>query len=197
MKEIDLDIFKLEANDIAPEQGKVLLSLPFLNDAYFNKTAILLTEHSIEGSMGFVLNKPHALRLHELVDGVTNENYIVCLGGPVARDTLFYIHSLGDFVPNSVEIMDGLYWGGEFASIKNLINDSNVPLHSFRFFLGYSGWTPGQLVGEIKSNTWLVSKLSATEIMHNTSGSLWNYALEKMGDKYAVWSTFPDDPSYN
>lgn len=197
MKEIDIDLFKLEHNNIMPSQGKVLLSLPFLNDAYFKKTAILLAEHSDDGSIGFILNRPHRYKLHDLIDGVSNKNFVVSFGGPVSSDTLFFIHTLGRYVPNSLEIAKGIYWGGEFSVVKEMLKNDEVTSDNIRFFLGYSGWGAQQLKDEIDADTWLVSDLSSSDIMHNSDDKFWNYALKKMGDKYAYWSTFPDDPSYN
>jgi len=197
MKEIDIDLFKIEHNDVSPSQGKVLLSLPFLSDVYFKKTAILLAEHTEDGSIGFILNRPHSYKLHQLIDGVGEKDFAVSFGGPVSSDTLFFIHTLGSYIPNSLEIAKGIYWGGEFSAIKEMLKNDEITNDNVRFFLGYSGWSPGQLKEEIDADTWLVCDMHTKDIMQDSDDKFWNYALKKMGDKYAYWSTFPDDPSYN
>ena len=87
------DIFKIEHNNLPPEKGKILISEPFLNDLYFQRSVVLLIEHNENGSMGFVLNKKTDLWLNDLLDGLDHLPRIpVYLGGPVSFDRLFFIH---------------------------------------------------------------------------------------------------------
>lgn len=191
------NIFKIEHNNIKPQQGRVLISVPFLKDLFFKKSVILLTEYNSEGAFGFILNKPYDYKLHEILDNVPESDIPVSYGGPVSNDTLHFIHTLGDSIPNTTQISKHLYWGGDFEYIINLIREGEIPENKIRFFIGYSGWAKGQLETEISQNTWLVGNMQETSIMHSNEEKYWNDSLKQLGEKYAIWSNFPDDPKLN
>jgi len=67
MKELDIDFFSIENNKLA-KQGRILISEPFLSDTYFHRSVVFLTEHSEEGSVGFVLNKPVDLSVNDVLN---------------------------------------------------------------------------------------------------------------------------------
>ncbi len=69
------------------------------------------------------------------------------MGGPVAPDTLHYLHSMGDMIPKSVWVNENIFWGGDIEYIRNMIKSGNLNRSQIRFFLGYSGWSAGQLNG--------------------------------------------------
>src|SRR5664279_3457863 len=128
-----------------PEKGKLLVSEPFLNDPNFKRTIILLTEHSEEGSVGFILNKPTDLKFNDTVDDFPDFDAPIYFGGPVQLNALQFIHKAGKVIEGSIEISDGLYWGGNFDSLRDLVEAHAVDPDDFRFFIGYSGWEDGQL----------------------------------------------------
>src|SRR4029077_16781585 len=97
-----------------PEKGKILISEPFLNDPNFKRTIILLAEHNEEGSIGFILNKPTNLKIKDTIEDFPEFDAIVYYGGPVQLNTLQFIHKAGDIIEGSLEIADGLFWGGSF-----------------------------------------------------------------------------------
>lgn len=194
---MNLDIFNITHNHVEPSVGKVLLSVPFINDTYFSRAVVLLTMHDSEGSVGYILNKQIPLLLHELVDGIPKSKFTVCIGGPVANDTLQMLHSIGHQIPDSVEICPGLFWGGNFDEVRALIKRKKVMPHQIRFFMGYSGWGQKQLHHEIEANSWVVTDISADTILTHSEEKLWNTTLTKMGSKYQAWADFPRDPSLN
>ena len=118
-----------------PATGKILISEPFLNDPNFKRTIILLTEHSEEGSVGFVLNKPTDYRIHEVIEEFPEFDAIVYYGGPVQLNSLQFIYKGEDIIDGSLQIMPGLYWGGSFDILKTLIEAKAVSPADFRFFL--------------------------------------------------------------
>ncbi len=194
------DLFDIkEMNKLRPKKGRVLISEPFLEDPHFKRSVVLLCEHNEEGTFGFVLNKFIDVAVHEFMEDLspTDPGTRVSLGGPVKNDALFYIHTLGDSLQGSIEIMDGLYMGGDLETLKLLMNSGNVPEKSIRFFVGYSGWVTGQLDKEMEQNSWLVSRLSIKDIMDTGTDNLWGKALEKMGRKHSILANFPEDPSLN
>ena len=194
--ELDIDFFSIENNKVA-KQGRVLISEPFLNDTYFRRSVVLLTEHSEEGSVGFVLNKPVALSVDDVLTDFPEIDTEVSIGGPVNTNTIHYIHTLGEIIPNSVKVFDSLYWGGDFNVVKQMISDKQIKGSEIRFFLGYAGWSPKQLENELSENAWLVSEMKAEHIMQGPDDNLWKEILEKSGDKYKTWVNFPENPGLN
>lgn len=194
---IDLDIFKIQSNNVLPSRGKILISEPFLRDATFGRSVILLVDHTEEGSMGLVINKQLPLLLNDIIMEFKYLDEIPLFkGGPVATDTLFYLHTLTE-VPGSISISKGLYLNGDFDAIKRYILQGNEISEHIRFFLGYSGWESAQLRNEIKENTWLVSEEEKSYLMMDNTKDMWRKALEKLGSKYETWSRFPQVPTLN
>lgn len=194
---IDSDIFKIQSNNVLPSRGKILISEPFLRDATFGRSVILLIDHTEEGSMGLIINK----QLPIFVNDIINEfKYIddipLYKGGPIATDTLFYLHTLAD-ISGAIPISKGLYLNGDFDEIKKYILQGNKTDQYIRFFLGYSGWESEQLSTELRENTWLVSKEENAYLMNKDTKDMWKQALEKLGSKYETWSRFPQVPTFN
>ena len=195
--ELDIDFFSIENNKIA-RQGRVLISEPFLNDTYFKRSVVLLTEHSEEGSVGFVLNKPVNLSVNDVLADFPEVDADISIGGPVNTNTIHYIHTVGEKIPNSVKVLENLYWGGDFDALKDLLVKGVIQSSQIRFFLGYAGWSPRQLEGELSENAWLVSEMKSEHIMQGSDDNLWKNILEKSGDKkYRTWVNFPENPSMN
>lgn len=180
-----------------PERGKVLLSEPFLEDNFFKRSVIYICSHNKDGSFGFILNNVLTVCLHELVDGIDSCDFSICFGGPVNSSNLYFIHSLGHTIPNSIEIYEGIYTGGDFEAIKEGINNGSITNQDIRFFLGYSGWAVGQLDTELKENSWIVAEMDKNDIIKTDRKSLWKEILDKMGGNYKVISNFPEDPNLN
>lgn len=180
-----------------PAKGKILISEPFLNDPNFKRTIILLTEHSEEGSVGFVLNKPTEYNISQVIEDFPDFNSIVYYGGPVQLNTLQFLYRGENIIDNSIEITPGLYWGGSFDILKTLIESHAVSPSDFRFFLGYSGWNEGQIDEEIGINSWIVTKTSIDNIFSDEPDKLWREILKSMGKKFAILASFPENPSVN
>lgn len=194
---IDSDIFKIQSNNVLPSRGKILISEPFLRDATFGRAVILLIDHTEEGSMGLVINKQLPIFVNDIINEFKYlEEIPLYKGGPVATDTLFYLHTLAD-IPGSISICKGLYLNGDFNEIKKYILQGNKIDDHIRFFLGYSGWESEQLTMEIRENTWLISKEEPTYLMSKDTKGMWKQALEKLGSKYETWSRFPIVPTFN
>lgn len=192
------DIFKIETNNIVPARGKVLISEPFLCDYIFGRSVILLVDHTKDGTMGMILNKPLPLFLNDVLkDFNCPEDIPIYKGGPISTDTLFYLHTL-EGISDALPISKGFYLNGNFNAIKQYILQGNPIKGRIRFFLGYSGWEYKQLCQEIKDNTWLVGKEDITSLMdEDATKKLWKNALGKLGSKYEMWSRFPQIPTLN
>lgn len=198
---------KLDFTKFKPEQGKLLLSEPFSQDPNFKRTVVLLASHNEEGSVGFVLNRPMELRLEQIIDEFAEaENSTGSIdlsiwdGGPVQRDSLFYIHTLGDAIPDSIPIANDLYWSGNFETVKALIKGHKVTENEIRLFIGYSGWSAQQLENEIHNNSWLVAPATLEVVMNagkDTDDKLWQQVVKSMGKDYSILANFPENPMWN
>src|SRR5687767_3484687 len=149
-----MEFFKYR-NKIKPEKGRLLISEPFLPDPNFERTVVLLCEHNEEGSFGFVLNKPSILKVNEVIEDIGGLENPVFVGGPVQQDTLHFIHR-NVSVPNAVQIANNVFWGGDFDNLLSLVDTKQITGIDLRFFLGYSGWGPGQLDSELEQDSWIV-----------------------------------------
>lgn len=193
------NIFKIKHNNVLPAQGSILISEPFLQDAYFQRSVVLLVEHTQEGSTGFVLNKKTDLIVNTFFPEFEKlPDMPIYLGGPVSANRLFFIHTLGDLiVPDAVKINEHLYFDGNFDTLKRYILNGHSIEGKVKFFLGYSGWTKGQLTAEISRNSWIVSQLSNRNVLLADGESFWKRSLESMGSQYETWTKYPKEPYLN
>lgn len=194
--ELNIDFFKVEQN-ISPEKGKILISEPYLSDQFFERSVVFLTEHNDNGSVGFILNKPTKLSVDEVIEEFPSFRSVVSIGGPVASNTLHYMHTLGEVIPESIEVLPGLFWGGDFEQVKFLIESKIITNEQIRFFIGYSGWSPNQLERELQENSWLVGELEKDVIIKEFEEDIWKNTLNQLGKKYKLWADFPENPSMN
>ena len=177
--------------------GDVLISEPFLNDFYFRRSAILIVDHNDEGSFGVVINKRLNVPFNDIIMGFPKFDAEVYLGGPVDTDRVFFIHTIGEMIPDSHKIMSGLYWSGNINALKAMIKNDLIKPHEVRFYVGYAGWDGGQIRKELEANTWVVGKFSTKEILHTKPGKMWSTFVNKLGNKYILWNKFPVNPSDN
>lgn len=185
-----------------PETGKILISKPFLNDNYFRRSVVLLINHNNEGTFGLILNKPTRVAVSDIL--ISSEFEVpgdfsskVFLGGPVGLKEVFVLHSRPDLIKNSTKISEGVYFGGDFTNISKLIHYGFISVNEIKFFLGYSGWTSGQLDDEIMADSWVVCDSNPNLVLKYRSEKIWNKALLELGDEYAEWINYPPDPSMN
>ena len=191
-----MEFFKYK-NHFKPEKGRLLISEPFLADPNFERTVVLLCEHNEEGSFGFVINKPSVLKLSEVMEDLQQWNEVVYVGGPVQQDTLHFIHR-NTAIENAVNIRDEIYWGGDFESVVRQLNQEEIASRDVRFFLGYSGWGPGQLEDELKEDSWIVCDYVDDELLFDTDPAMiWKKALDNMGGRFSIYAKYPVDPRLN
>ncbi|MBT8252336.1 MAG: YqgE/AlgH family protein, partial [Bacteroidia bacterium] len=119
-------------------------------------------------------------------------------GGPVEQDNLYFIHTVPDYIPNSIEISNGIFWGGDFNTVIEFINKGELNETNVRFFLGYSGWDANQLNDELNSNSWILTEnIYDSDIIAKSDNSFWKEKMLELGGEYSFWSNAPEDPSYN
>ena len=180
------------------EKGILLLAEPtIIGDLSFNRSVILLAEHSDEGSVGFILNKPLQYTVNELVPDI--EAYFeVYNGGPVEQDNLYFVHTVPHLISDGIKIAEGIYWGGNFDQIKLLINNGEITKNDIRFFLGYSGWSANQLEEELELNSWIILENSyQSNLLKKSSSNFWKEKIQELGGDYLIWSNAPENPILN
>lgn len=180
---------------IAP--GTILLAEPFMMDPSFKRGVVLICEERVDGTVGFILNKKIDIKLEEIMSNFPEIKTDIYYGGPVATDTIHFLHNVGDLIDESTEISRGVYWGGDFEKLRFLVETKVVKPHNVRFFIGYSGWSEGQLKEELASGSWIVDDMDANYAFRDKGVDLWQRILNNKGDAYSVISQMPDDPRYN
>ena len=181
---------------LRPAKGNLLIAEPFLGDANFERSVVLLCEHNENGSFGFVLNQTSNLLLNDVLNEPTATNLPLYVGGPVQQNTLHFIHQLS-FLEEALPLGNGLFWSGDFEQMTTLLNIGKISERDVRFFIGYSGWGNGQLDQEMQRQSWIVSKTTADFIFETPTDQFWRAVLRQMGGEYKVKSHYPTDPRLN
>lgn len=180
------------------KKGQLLISEPsVIGDISFNRSVILLADHNSEGSVGFIINKPLRYTINDLVPDI-DATFKIYNGGPVEQDNLYFIHNIPELIPDSIEISNGIFWGGDFELTKQLINEGLVKRNNIRFFLGYSGWDAQQLEQEMEQNAWIVSENPyENKIIGKSTTDFWKQKIMELGGDYPIWSNAPENPMLN
>ena len=180
------------------KRGTLLLAEPFMLDPNFKRSVVLITEYSKdEGAIGFVLNRRLNNRINELMDDFPEIDSSIYVGGPVGNETLHFIHDMGQILDGSIKLMDGLYWGGDFDKLKFLIRSGLIQSHNIRFFLGYSGWSAGQLEDELELGSWIEADMDVNYAFSNDPNQLWEQVTKNKGGRYTVIAELPVSDSLN
>ena len=183
---------------LKPTKGKLLISdSSILLDTVFSRTVLLLAEHNAKGSVGFILNKPLNLSLQDIVPEAT-VNFRIYNGGPVEQDNLYFIHTVPSLISNSIEIADGVYWGGDYEVLFELLKDNKISQNDIRFFLGYSGWEENQLESEVQEKAWTcIENQFENHLLEKSPSKLWKELMIELGDEFIIWANAPEDPVMN
>lgn len=179
-----------------PSAGKVLIAEPFLGDPNFERSVVLICEHNNEGSFGLVLNNVSKNTIADVVDDIYVD-FPLFIGGPVEQNTLHFVHRLGHLIEDSIDLGNGIFWSGDFESIKSLLSIGTIKSEDIRFFIGYSGWGAGQLGNELAQNTWFVSDINSDVLFEEYTNQFWRTVLKRMGGDYKVLANYPVDPRLN
>ena len=161
------------------------------------RTVVFMCRHSDEGSFGFVLNKAVEQTLDLLITGLDGTEVPVYYGGPVQTDTVHYIHQYPDLIPVCYKISDEIYWGGDFETVKTLLNSNKIENDKIKFFVGYSGWEKGQLAEELAEKSWLTATTTRNLVFNTAPEDVWKESLKHLGGEYEMLINYPIDPQLN
>lgn len=177
--------------------GQLLLAHPLLNDGFFNRSVVYLTNHGEEGAVGFCLNFKTQFLLRDVRPQANNGNFPIYEGGPVARNQLFFLHTLGHDLADAIHVKDNIFVGGDFNELLYKIEHGEVKHYQVRFFAGYSGWGEYQLESEMQRKHWIVDQLPDVALLHHEPSELWGIKLAEVKTSFGIFAEFGNDPSMN
>jgi len=185
-----------KVQSLKPKAGALLISEPFNPEPTFKRSVVVLSQHNSKGTIGFIVNKPTPLRLNEALDDFPEFDVPVYWGGPMKLDSIYYIHSLAD-LPGCKKIANGLYWGGDYTYLKEMVESGTVGARDIRFIAGFAAWMPHQLEQEILTDNWWITDADMHSTLIEEPTLVWGKVLQKMGHIYGILNNFPEDPGMN
>ncbi len=181
-----------------PKAGSLLLANAYIGDPNFEKSCILILEHNEKGTFGFKLNQLLTVCVSELLPDLCNDlNCKVFMGGPVETNTLHFMHKRPDYFTKNITISGDVYFSDQYKTLIEGLNSAELKPNDVNFYLGYSGWGPGQLDEELKEKTWLVIPETSLQLDALHLDYHWQNAMRKFGGTAALWADAPDDPNLN
>ena len=182
------------------EKGSLLIANPVLPDPNFSRTVILLCGHDEQGSFGLVINRSTQLKAPDLflnINILKSYNEKIYLGGPVSQSMVFFLCRSPSAAGKLDEVCSGVYLGSNLETLESLYASLENPEQDIRFYLGYSGWSGGQLAEEMEQNSWLVQRANEQFIFLDSESSIWPKAVNSLGEKYQYLTKAPVNPQWN
>ncbi len=175
-------------------QGKLLIASPRLMDPNFAHTVLLMIQHNDQGALGLVLNRPLETTVREVCEKSLGEacdvEGVLHQGGP-CEGPLMVLHR--NELAKDSDVIPGIFFTTERAKIESLLRQQGEA----RYFVGYAGWSPGQLESEMEIESWIVADADATHVFEGQS-NLWNALMaQRATGQWVDPSSVPDDPSVN
>jgi len=175
-------------NSLAPT---FLLAMPQMQDPNFARTVVLLCRHEREGAMGLVVNRRTDTRAADLVEleppPRRDSGLEVWVGGPVEPQRGWLLLGRDPQSDEAVRVADNLFLSASADVLRRLIEDEASAGHEQRFFLGYAGWSGGQLESELAASAWLTAPVSRELIFRTAPERMWEMAIRSLGvDPYAL-----------
>jgi putative transcriptional regulator len=171
-------------------RGRLLVAAPILNDPNFHRTVVLVAEHGEDGAMGLVLNRPTDTAVGEALPelaALAGETDPVYVGGPVALESVLAVAELDD-PDDASELLFGTV---------GFVQEPDVPVVRGRVFLGYAGWSAGQLEAELAVASWILEPARTEDVFAADPEALWSAVLRRKGAEFRVLALMPEDPSLN
>lgn len=175
--------------------GYFLMAHPLMEDEHFTRSVLLMTKWDAEQAEGLIINRISQYTLDQALKG-TWPDWPLYLGGPVATDTLYYLHRRPDLIPNADQVGPDLFFGGDFEAVRSAVERGLIDSSEIRFMAGYAGWAPQQLEAELEQESWIVREPSALSSWWNREDLYRSWALE-WPDQHKLWLNSPAEPHWN
>ena len=187
--------------ELIVEQGSFLASAPTLLDPNFMHTVVLMCGHTPQGAYGLVLNRPSEFRAGEVLashPALAQSALRMFVGGPVSLDTLQILHRAPERIGGGVQIAEDLWIGGELDDVGRFALEApELAEQRVRLFMGYSGWSPGQLELELTTGSWLPAPGSTERVFQRETATLWREVIRALGPDFAAAADQPPEPEWN
>lgn len=177
-------------------RGQLLLASPALLDPNFRRTVVLVGEHSDEGAMGVVLNRPSETTVGEAVpqlDAALDGEQPVYVGGPVSPTSIVLVAEFTEPAAAGLLVCGRIGFPGSDTDIQDLAGVTQRG----RAFAGYAGWGAGQLDAELENGDWILEPAGPEDVFTERPEALWGAVLARKGGRFALLARMPADPSLN
>jgi putative transcriptional regulator len=177
-------------------KGQLLIASSSLFDPNFRRTVVLVTEHTEEGAMGVVLNRPSPIAVADAVPHLAelaDEDDHVFIGGPVQSEAVVALAELDDESLAAAIAFDDV----GFLPADGDPDELAPSVRRLRVFAGYAGWAGGQLEAELEESAWILEPAATEDVFSSDPEDLWSAVLRRKGGPYAVLALMPPDPSLN
>jgi putative transcriptional regulator len=178
-------------------RGRLLVATPPLVDPNFDRSVVLMLEHGDEGALGIILNRPTESMLATVLpdwEAHASAPGVIFSGGPVAPEAVIALARGGaDSDEGWVSVLDEV----GSVDVGRDPDDLGFRIDALRVFVGYAGWGPGQLEGEIEENAWFVVPTQASDPFADRPEQLWRDVLRRQRGRVAMFAHFPPDPTSN
>jgi putative transcriptional regulator len=178
------------------ERGQLLIAGPALLDPNFWRTVVLVVEHTEDGALGLVLNRPSETTVGEAVsqlEQLVDLDDQLFIGGPVQPSAVIVLAEFEDATDAALIAFDDIGVLGIASSVDEL----GTGVRSGRAFVGHAGWGPGQLDSELERGDWILEPAERSDAFSETPRELWQSVLTRKGGSYALIARMPSDPSVN
>jgi putative transcriptional regulator len=175
-------------------RGHLLIAAPTLLDPNFSRAVILIAEHTDEGALGVVLNRPSETTVGEAVPAlatIVDADETVFSGGPVQPSGVLVLAEFADPGDAALPV------DGDLGFVALEADMDDIATHRARAFAGHAGWGPGQLDAELEEETWFVASFDRDDAFADEPDELWSRVLQRKGGAYALVARMPEDPSLN
>jgi putative transcriptional regulator len=178
-------------------RGRLLIATPPLVDPNFDRSVVLLLEHGDDGALGIVLNRPSETPLATVLpewDEHATAPGVVFSGGPVAPEAVIALARGG------TDATDGwMPFLGEVGTVDVGRDPADLgpQLDALRIFVGYAGWSPGQLEVELEQEAWFVAPVDSGDPFSPNPDRLWRDVLRRQRGRVAMFANYPEDPETN
>lgn len=176
---------RVEGAAVTLETPILLVAMPQVLDPFFNMSVVLLVQHQAEGSQGFIVNRPTAVPVGDILEGLEiawggDPKQTAHFGGPVQPQlgTVIFRSDGAPSSPSQHEICTGVLLTQNIHDLQNL---AEHPPQALRLMLGYAGWGEGQLMQEILRNDWMTAPVRQDLVFADDPAETWRRALESVG----------------
>jgi len=181
------------------ETGSLLISRPAMLDPNFDGTVVLVCTHDEHGTVGLTLNRPLEIKLEDMLPEDSGLEDIASLeipllwGGPVGTDCLHVLSGPEQDPLSVLTVLPGVFFGGDMELVRNTLAKAG----QLRFFIGYSGWSPGQLDEELAAEAWFVFPGRVEDVWTSDWRLLWERIMAKIDPQFSWMKDIPANPDVN